>query len=253
LSPLAQGDAPGCSCVKEFIKTILLSLRILPQLAVSHLSSMSVMSPEIMVHLQSTNCFRISLKRFQSAIRPACFLLVTSEMVSVTAEARVRVPSSPPFVPTNFLVDPQLSCNRNCAARSVVRGKASALDALDSRKANILAICTSSDYAIAVTSPPDHREREQVFWELSVSQRHVQPLKLQAAAGMLRGTDKGVLEISLACGFLSASQFSATFLSHLTQSPSEYTESRRTGPISLQKSRAQSAGRLTLPKNRIAS
>ena len=101
-SPLAQGDAPGCSCVKEFIKTILLSLRILAQLAVSHLSSMSVMSPEIMVHLQSTNCFRISLKRFQSAIRAAYFLLVTSEMVSVTAEAAGSSPVVPAIYANQF-------------------------------------------------------------------------------------------------------------------------------------------------------
>ena len=66
--------------------------------------------------------------------------------------------------------------------------------------------------------------------------RHVQHLRMQAAAGMLRGTDKSVLEIALTCGFLSASHFAATFRCHFTQSPSEYRAARRMVPISLHKS-----------------
>ena len=66
--------------------------------------------------------------------------------------------------------------------------------------------------------------------------RHVQHLRMQAAAGMLRDTDKSVLEIALTCGFLSASHFAATFRCHFTQSPSEYRATRRMVPISLHKS-----------------
>ena len=68
--------------------------------------------------------------------------------------------------------------------------------------------------------------------------RHVQHLRMQAAAGMLCDTDKSVIEIALTCGFLSASHFAATFRCHFSQSPSEYRGRRRTVPISPQKSRA---------------
>jgi AraC family transcriptional regulator len=68
--------------------------------------------------------------------------------------------------------------------------------------------------------------------------RHVQQLRMQAAAGMLCDTDKSVLEIALTCGFLSASHFAATFRSYFSQSPSEYRGRRRMVPISSQKSRA---------------
>jgi AraC family transcriptional regulator len=66
--------------------------------------------------------------------------------------------------------------------------------------------------------------------------RHVQHLRMQAAAGMLRDTDKSVLEIALTCGFLSASHFAATFRRHFGQNPSEYRTTRREVPISLHKS-----------------
>ena len=68
--------------------------------------------------------------------------------------------------------------------------------------------------------------------------RHVQHLRMAAAAGMLRDTDKSVLDIALTCGFQSASHFAATFRSHFAQSPSEYRGRRRTLPISSQKNRA---------------
>jgi len=68
--------------------------------------------------------------------------------------------------------------------------------------------------------------------------RHVQHLRMEAAAGMLRDTDKCVLEIALTCGFLSASHFAATFRCHFAQSPSEYRGRRRTLPISSQNNRA---------------
>ena len=68
--------------------------------------------------------------------------------------------------------------------------------------------------------------------------RHVQHLRMEAAAGMLRDTDKSVLDIALTCGFQSASHFAATFRSHFAQSPSEYRGRRRTLPISSQKNRA---------------
>jgi AraC family transcriptional regulator len=68
--------------------------------------------------------------------------------------------------------------------------------------------------------------------------RHVQHLRMQAAAGMLRDTDKSVLEIALTCGFLTAAHFAATFRRHFTQSPSEYRGRRSMVPISSQKSRA---------------
>jgi AraC family transcriptional regulator len=66
--------------------------------------------------------------------------------------------------------------------------------------------------------------------------RHVQHLRILAGAGMLRDTDKSVLEIALTCGFLGASHFAATFRRHFAQSPSEYRATRRLVPISLHKS-----------------
>jgi AraC family transcriptional regulator len=68
--------------------------------------------------------------------------------------------------------------------------------------------------------------------------RHVQHLRMEAAAAMLRDTDKSVLEIALTCGFQSPSHFAATFRCHFAQSPSEYRGRRRTLPISSQKSPA---------------
>jgi AraC family transcriptional regulator len=68
--------------------------------------------------------------------------------------------------------------------------------------------------------------------------RHVQHLRMEAAAAMLRDTDKSVLEIALMCGFQSPSHFAATFRCHFAQSPSEYRGRRRTLPISSQKSPA---------------
>jgi AraC family transcriptional regulator len=65
--------------------------------------------------------------------------------------------------------------------------------------------------------------------------RHVQHVRMQAAAGMLRETDKSILEIALACGFLSASHFAATFRRYFAQSPSEYRATRRVVPIPLHK------------------
>jgi AraC family transcriptional regulator len=67
--------------------------------------------------------------------------------------------------------------------------------------------------------------------------RHVQHLRMQAAAGMLCDTDKSVLEIALTCGFLSASHFAAAFRGYFSQSPSEYRGRRGTVPIFSQKSR----------------
>ena len=66
--------------------------------------------------------------------------------------------------------------------------------------------------------------------------RHVQHQRMEAGAGMLRDTDKSVLEIALTCGFQSASHFAATFRRHFAQSPSEYRATRRVVPISLNKS-----------------
>jgi AraC family transcriptional regulator len=66
--------------------------------------------------------------------------------------------------------------------------------------------------------------------------RHVQYLRMQAGAGMLRDTDKSVLEIALTCGFLSASHFAATFRRHFALTPSAYRATRRVLPISLHKS-----------------
>ena len=66
--------------------------------------------------------------------------------------------------------------------------------------------------------------------------RHVQHLRMQASAAMLRETDKGILEIALTCGFLSASHFAATFRRHFAQNPSEYRTKRRMAPISFRKS-----------------
>ena len=68
--------------------------------------------------------------------------------------------------------------------------------------------------------------------------RHVQHLRMQAAAGMLRDTDKSVLEIALTCGFQSPSHFAATFRCLFAQSPSEYRCRRRTLPVSSQKTPA---------------
>jgi AraC family transcriptional regulator len=76
--------------------------------------------------------------------------------------------------------------------------------------------------------------------------RHVQHLRMEAAAAMLRDTDKSVLEIALTCGFQSPSHFAATFRCHFAQSPSEYRGRRRTLPISSQKSPARLAAKLTL-------
>jgi AraC family transcriptional regulator len=66
--------------------------------------------------------------------------------------------------------------------------------------------------------------------------QHVQHLRMQASAAMLRETDKSILEIALTCGFLSASHFAATFRRHFAQNPSEYRTTRRMAPISLHKS-----------------
>jgi hypothetical protein len=63
-----------------------------------------------MVQLWSSNCFRPLLKRFCSAIRAACFLLVTSEMVTVTAEAA----GSSPVVPAILF--------RSCRKRMALQG-----------------------------------------------------------------------------------------------------------------------------------
>jgi AraC family transcriptional regulator len=68
--------------------------------------------------------------------------------------------------------------------------------------------------------------------------RHVQHLRMQAAAGMLRDTDKSVIEIALTCGFQSPSHFAATFRCLFAQSPSEYRCRRRTLPVSSQKTPA---------------
>ena len=65
--------------------------------------------------------------------------------------------------------------------------------------------------------------------------RHVQHLRMEVAAGMLRDTDKSVIEIALTCGFQSPSHFAATFRCHFAQSPSEYRSRRRTLPVSSQK------------------
>jgi AraC family transcriptional regulator len=75
--------------------------------------------------------------------------------------------------------------------------------------------------------------------------RHVRHLRMEAAAAMLRDTDKSVLEIALMCGFQSPSHFAATFRCHFAQSPSEYRGRRRTVPISSQKSPARLAAMLT--------
>jgi AraC family transcriptional regulator len=66
--------------------------------------------------------------------------------------------------------------------------------------------------------------------------RHVQHLRMQATAAMLRDTDKSILEVALSCGFSSASHFAATFRRHFAQSPSEYRATRRGVPISPHKS-----------------
>src|ERR1700733_12931405 len=66
--------------------------------------------------------------------------------------------------------------------------------------------------------------------------RHVQHLRMQASAAMLRETDKSILEIALTCGFLSASHFAATFRRHFAQNPSEYRTTRRMAPTSFRKS-----------------
>jgi len=68
--------------------------------------------------------------------------------------------------------------------------------------------------------------------------RHVQHLRMEAAAGMLRDTDKSVLEIALTCGFQSPSHFAATFRRHFAQNPSEYRGRRRTIPITSQNNQA---------------
>jgi AraC family transcriptional regulator len=80
--------------------------------------------------------------------------------------------------------------------------------------------------------------------------RHVQHLRMEAAAAMLRDTDKSVLEIALTCGFQSPSHFAATFRCHFARSPSEYRGRRRTLPISSQKSPARLAAKLT-PEERL--
>jgi transcriptional regulator GlxA family with amidase domain len=66
--------------------------------------------------------------------------------------------------------------------------------------------------------------------------RHVQHLRMQATAAMLRDTDKSILEVALTCGFSSSSHFAATFRRHFAQSPSKYRATRRMVPISLEKS-----------------
>ena len=49
---------------------------------------------------QSTNCFGTLLKRLWNAIRGVCFLLVTSELVSVTQEVASSSLVVPPFFQT---------------------------------------------------------------------------------------------------------------------------------------------------------
>jgi AraC family transcriptional regulator len=68
--------------------------------------------------------------------------------------------------------------------------------------------------------------------------RHVLHLRMQAARSMLGDTDKSILEIALACGFRSASQFAASFRRQFSQSPKEY----RTQHLGQRVSRRESEG-----------
>ncbi len=52
--------------------------------------------------------------------------------------------------------------------------------------------------------------------------RHVVRLRMDAAASMLVGTDRSVLDIALACGYRTASHFAAAFRRHFSQTPGEY-------------------------------
>ena len=50
--------------------------------------------------------------------------------------------------------------------------------------------------------------------------------RLSRACELLRGTDRTVLEIGLACGFCSASYFGKVFREHIGVSPRAYREGR---------------------------
>jgi AraC family transcriptional regulator len=47
-------------------------------------------------------------------------------------------------------------------------------------------------------------------------------LRMQAAEGLLRGTDHSVVQVALACGYRSAGRFAAAFRREYGSSPGEY-------------------------------
>lgn len=56
----------------------------------------------------------------------------------------------------------------------------------------------------------------------STPHRHVLRLRMDAAQGMLRETDKSIIDIAMSCGFGNASHFAASFRRHFSQSPTQY-------------------------------
>jgi AraC family transcriptional regulator len=61
--------------------------------------------------------------------------------------------------------------------------------------------------------------------------RHLVSLRLNAAATMLRVTDRSVSEIAEACGYKNSAHFSAAFLAYFKRSPGSFRQSvRKPGP-----------------------